>query len=381
MAYNTSLANATSFYTKGNTSQNNKEVKVIGRVVDIILDSSHPDYKIFGSEEAINGIRYKTITSSQNETNPSSLPFAYCGYYGVSRVPLINELVEVVLEPGNSAFESNYKPKAYYTRILNLWNNAHHNASPDLILSNEDINLGTDVVEDNTIRSLHPFPGDTIVEGRLGNSLRFSGYYHPNSKLTLQDKSNNGRPYAILRVGQDTTEDSLLRYTEDINQDASSLYLTSDHSVNIEESTSKRDTYRDNVPESLRNYQGKQVIIDSGRIVFHSKEDHILLSSKNSVGLTGFSANIDATEYTSIDSPNIFLGSSAQESVLKGDTTVQLLNDILNALTSLATTHQLATTPALASTQLVAGSAELIPKLQTFKSRLESLKSKKVFVE
>lgn len=377
MAYSTNLANASSYYTANSNIAPSIPTSVVARVQDIVLDETHPDWELYGKDQAINGIRFKVLNSSQEE---GEFPFAFCGVTSINKVPLINELVEIIYEISDSSEETSYKPKAYYTRVLNVWNNAAHNASPDINTSTEDIDLGKDVVEVETVKSLNPFPGDTIIEGRLGQSLRFSGYYHPKSILPLPDKSNNAEPYAILRVGQDIQDDSLLRYTEDINKDHSSIYLTSNHIIPLEASSTKQDTYRTDAPASLNTYQGKQVVINSDRVVLHSANNHLLLNSKNSIGFSGNSLNLDGTEYTSIDSPAIYLGSKAEEPVLKGDTAVKLLEDILNALTGLVNTHSLST-PATAHVQLIAGAQSILPKLQSFKSKLQSLKSKKVFVE
>jgi hypothetical protein len=379
MAYSTTLSSAASYFTANNSTVTIPENRVIARVVDVVLDKNHPDYELFGKDQAINGIRYKVLSSSQDEEESTGFPFAYCGNVSIVKVPLVNELVEIVTDVADSVVETSYKPKAYYTKIVNVWNNAHHNASPDINLSDEDISLGEDVEEVSSMRSLHPFPGDLIMEGRLGQSIRFSGYFHENSPLTLEDRSNNGKPFTVVRVGQND-EDSLDRYVEDINADSSSIYLTSDHIVTVETVNKKNDTFRDSIPVELDKYRGNQVVIDSGRLVFHAKEDHLILNSINSINLVGSTLNLDGIEYTSIDSQKIYLGAKAKEPVLKGDITIKLLSDILSALTSLVTTHSLAT-PATAHVQLIAASQGILPKIQTFKSKLESLKSKKVFTE
>jgi len=379
MAYSTTLSSATSYFTANSNTVTVPENRVIARVVDVVLDENHPDYELFGKDQAINGIRYKVLNSSQDEEESTGFPFAYCGNVSIVKVPLINELVEIVTDVADSVIETSYKPKAYYTKVLNVWNNAHHNASPDINLSDEDISLGEDVIEVPSIRSLHPFPGDSIIEGRLGQSMRFSGYFHENSTLTLDDKSNNGKPFTIIRVGQND-EDSLNRYVEDINADASSIYITSDHIIPLTVVNKKDITYRDDIPIEVDKYRGKQVVIDSGRLVFHAKDDHLILNSLNSVKLVGSSVNIDGLEYTALDAKSILLGDKDREPVLKGDTTVKLLEDVLSALSSLVTTHSLAT-PATAHVQLIAGSQGILPKIQSFKTRLQSLKSKKVFTE
>jgi len=379
MAYSTTLSSAASYFTANSNTVTVPENRVIARVVDVVLDENHPDYELFGKDQAINGIRYKVLNSSQDEEESTGFPFAYCGNVSIIKVPLINELVEIVTDVADSVIETSYKPKAYYTKVLNVWNNAHHNASPDINLSDEDISLGEDVIEVPSIRSLHPFPGDSIIEGRLGQSIRFSGYFHENSTLTLDDKSNNSKPFTIIRVGQND-EDSLNRYVEDINADASSIYITSDHIVPLTVVNKKDITYRDNIPIEVDKYRGRQVVIDSGRLVFHAKDDHLILNSLNSVKLVGSSVNIDGLEYAALDAKSILLGDKDREPVLKGDTTVKLLEDILSALSSLVTTHSLAT-PATAHVQLIAGSQGILPKIQSFKTRLQSLKSKKVFTE
>lgn len=379
MAYSTTLSSAASYFTANNSTVTVPENRVIARVVDVVLDENHPDYELFGKDQAINGIRYKVLNSSQDEEESTGFPFAYCGNVAIIKVPLVNELVEIVTDVADSVVETSYKPKAYYTKVLNVWNNAHHNASPDINLSDEDISLGENVIEVPSIRSLHPFPGDSIIEGRLGQSIRFSGYFHENSTLTLDDKSNNGKPFTIIRVGQNE-EDSLNRYVEDINTDSSSIYITSDHIVPLTVINKKDITYRGNVPIEVDKYRGKQVVIDSGRLVFHAKDDHLILNSLNSIKLVGSSVNIDGLEYTALDAKSILLGNKDREPVLKGDTTVKLLEDILSALSSLVTTHSLAT-PATAHVQLIAGSQGILPKIQSFKTRLQSLKSKKVFTE
>ena len=66
-------------------------------------------------------------------------------------------------------------------------------------------------------------------------------------------------------------------------------------------------------PESGHIYQGKQVIIDSDRLLFNAKGDSILLFSNKAIGFsTKGSMHIDTSNEKSsklvINSPNIYLG-------------------------------------------------------------------------
>jgi len=83
-------------------------------------------------------------------------------------------------------------------------------------------------------------------------------------------------------------------------------------------------------------YSGSQIIINSDRVLINSKTDHILLSSKISVGLNSDdSVNIDAKNEASISSPSIMLGNGSREKaepLLKGDITYDVIMNIIEAL-------------------------------------------------
>ena len=379
MAYNPNLANASSFFTSGNVQSQPQRERVFARVVDIVLDSSHQDFEEFGKLDAINGIRYKVLRGNQDEIDSQNLPFAYCGESVLKRIPLIDEIVEIVNEPSNSVNENSYSTRDYYIKPLNLWNNAHHNALPDIINGKTEAKLGKDVVEREDVVTLQPFPGDLYIEGRLGQSIRLSGYKHP--KNTFTNDSNNGQPISIIRVGQDPEADIFENYVENVDKDDASIYMTSNHTVPLTQSSDKKDTYRSTKPDDLNIFQGRQVVIDSGRVVLHSKDDHLLLNSVNSIGLSGNSVNIDSSEYIQLDSPSIYLGVNAKQPVLKGQSSVELLNSLIDVLLDILSSHDLALTPNLASTQLVAAASEATPRLLEIKSELETLKSNKVFTE
>jgi len=83
---------------------------------------------------------------------------------------------------------------------------------------------------------------------------------------------------------------------EDINQDPSSIYLTTTQKLPIKASSKLYSSYRpDIIPTNPEEYIGNQVVITSNRVLINSKEDHVLLSGKKSVGLSSDdSINIDA---------------------------------------------------------------------------------------
>lgn len=88
-------------------------------------------------------------------------------------------------------------------------------------------------------------------------------------------------------------------------------------------------------------YKGDQVIISSGRVTHHSKDDFIFLFGKKGVSISSPATfTVDANERTTIASPIIELGLRAAlegEPVLLGNRTVFQLGQLLDNLTSLAT--------------------------------------------
>ena len=109
---------------------------------------------------------------------------------------------------------------AYYTRIVSVWNNPNHNAFPPT----KDLDLGYEV-EEQRMSPLQPFYGDTIFEGRSGQTIRLSSEKHPKNIYT--DNSNKGKPFIIISNGQVLEKGGNNFTVEDINKDDSTIFITS----------------------------------------------------------------------------------------------------------------------------------------------------------
>ena len=85
--------------------------------------------------------------------------------------------------------------------------------------------------------------------------------------------------------------------------------------------------------QAPNQYDKNQVIINSGRVLLNSNEDHILLSSNQSVNVNAYSSfNVD-TENVVLQSNKIYLGDkNADEPLLLGNQTVQLLDELISNL-------------------------------------------------
>ena len=98
-------------------------------------------------------------------------------------------------------------------------------------------------------------------------------------------------------------------------------------------------------PESGHIYQGKQVIIDSDRLLFNAKGDSILLFSNKAIGFsTKGSIHLDTSNEKSsklvVNSPNIYLGlkydkNLPTEPALLGDEFDEWANELLDCIDGL----------------------------------------------
>lgn len=336
----------------------------VGRVTDIILNDQYPDIDSYGGVNSIGTIKFE-LNNFIQDGGGIARPF----FPQMSSYPLVNEMVLIFRLPTRKIGINTNEEGYYYINMINLWNSPHHNAYPNPVTDNINpgleknyqeveagsikqvsnkpyrTNLNSPVntsqqtfIERTNIRPLLPFAGDTIYEGRWGNSIRLGSTAKPFSTDALNNWSEvgaNGDPLIILRNGQNP-QSNLSGYiptTENINSDQSSIYLTSTQKIKISQPSFQNFLSYSDAPNSIGTFTNPQVIINSDRLVFNAKKDHILLSAEKSVGLSsGQSLNFDSKKFV-IHSNEIRLGSNnATESVVKGDT---LYNDLYFMITGL----------------------------------------------
>lgn len=338
----------------------------VGRVLSVIQDESHPRYAEQGYWSGVNGIEIEQVSPPANNVNQQLL-IAYPFYSNIKQVPLINELVLVMRLPSKVSQIKPTSGQLYYFPPLNVWNHNHVNPSPkpsketknqnplssksnDLIeagssknesydIPTEDITLGKTFIEKDNIRPLLPFEGDVIVEGRWGNSIRFSSTI-PNSfvRNSWSLTGKLGDPITIIRNGQ--FDEPLMASNpiiEDIERDQSSIYLTSKQSLPLNTINSDYTAYISNEPIAPSLYNQRQIAINSGRLLFNAMDDHILLSGQKSIGLnSNGSIILKSNDPIVLSSTKIYLGGKeAKESVLLGDTTVAYLEQLIESLITL----------------------------------------------
>lgn len=359
----------------------------IGRVVDVIYDDSHDDYDLRGKSQSINGVYFREIGAAKSESDDKHKLFAYQGNMSIKQVPLKGELVTIQSFPGEDRDEGYNSQKRYWTSIVPVWNHPNHSSSPDSLAS-EEFDFGDNFEERGDVNASKIFPGDTLIEGRYNQSLRFGGSKFDTNEFT--DDSNNGKAFTILSNGT-KPGDGLELTLEDINEDASSIYLTEDHLIPLNASNKKRKAFTGNGPTEAGDYKGKQVLINSGRLYFNSRDESTFLSAAEIIALNAKSVHLDADDYVAFDGKKIYLGTastSEAEPVLKGVTTLAWLQELTGHLVTLISV--MSTTPpappaycpavASAATGVLSSLTSTQAKLNGG-TKTSSLASKKSFVE
>jgi hypothetical protein len=394
-------ANANNGFNVANAISQANLIRAV-RVLSIILDETHPRFKELGEWNGLGIIEYEDVI---NPLPSPSLPTARPLTGNFKNLPLVNEIVYIIGLPNTDIASISSNSSEYYINIVSLWNHPHHNAFPttpnslpptqqkDYIQTqagnvrrvtdqSTEIFLGKTFIERSNIHPLLPFEGDMIYEGRWGNSIRIGSTVKntPNNWSTV---GTNGDPILIIRNGQGVqTEEGWVPTVEDINNDDSSIYATSTQKIPLKASSTLYDSYK-TAPTAPDQYAGKQILINSGRLVFNSTIDHILLSSAQTIGFSAVKGfNFDTKANFVIGAPSIKLGSkNATEPLLLGNKTVDLLDQLLVNLQSFMTIcSTLVSTPPgtpVGPLNIVAGQMSTI--LNGLQQNLNSIKSKNNF--
>jgi len=394
-----------------------KDKIFIGRVKSIVLNDTHPRFKELGEWNGLGTIEFDDVEkpAPDNQLYPIAKPLDT----SFKNLPLINEIVYIIPLSNTNIGEIATNKTNYYINIIGLWNHPHHNAFPQnsnilppsqqkdyeqtqagsvrrVTDQSTEIFLGKTFKERANIHPLLPFEGDRIIEGRWGNSIRFGstvkGQIEPND---WSSTGNDGDPITILRNGQGQDPGALggesdkgwLPITELINNDDSSIYLASTQKIPLQASSVEYNSYT-SPPTTPKEYSGKQILINSGRLVFNTTQDHLLLTSKKSINLNAIdSINIETTgpiilqTYPESNGGGVFLGDkSATQSVLLGNDTITLLQELIQILINLTGPAGLSTQPGILGPLAIMNTAGSLAngQLTPLLNRLQLLASKTV---
>lgn len=285
-----------------------------GLVEDIILNESHPEYSSdFGTN--IGMVKVRIIPDDRG------VPFEQLNWVmplesTIREYPLKNEMVMIFYSVG----------RMFYTRRININNKITESSWPGLSqkfsppknnqIPSRDITvaaqggppfrpwgdvqsqtLGDEFAENPSVKMVRPMEGDTIIQGRYGNIVRFG------SSLFSDPVTPNPQPNLLITVGQDLNKPISTKspspYSlvyEDINKDKSCIWMVTDEEVILEPATLNNPSHLKSAELSNSNeYTGAQIFVNSDRVIINSKSNEISLFAKKEI-------NLSAVQSITIDS-------------------------------------------------------------------------------
>lgn len=400
------MFNNSSTIAQSNQNQS-KSLDGFGIVYDVILDENHPLIKDKNLDTSLVGavrFRYSSRPADKDDELPVALPFDKT----LKTLPVRNEAVEIF---------KNYAGELYYRRI-GPEASTNGRLSATLIsrtfkptkfqeekTQNYQKSFATGIVRSSSneenrydgfgdyftqelgIHKLKLYEGDSIIESRFGQSIRFSAYNNTDTTFS---------PTLIIRNSENTeSRNKNLNFTteEDINKDGSSIVLSSNSytlpfTPGVVSDRGRGDF--ETKPNSFKDYPqrltGDQMLINSGRVIISAKNAEMIFYSKKNYGFIsdgglsidnklGLTINLgDVTNITTNDrdinintgNGKINLGNQNLESLVRGESLVGILKELIDAIT-----QQIFLTP---SGPTSPGPTNL-PTFQSIKSKLNSVLS------
>jgi len=286
------------------------------------------------------------------------------------RIPIKHEVV--LLIKGPSAYTSGTRTDTdnYYIDIIGLSNNLNHNSLPSVSITkplssvkdnsnnysqtqagNTKLNSTTQASIDSTftenalVKSLQPYIGDTIFEGRYGNSIRLSSTQTNTSLFSKVPKWNGNTVDPILiirntRQGNDTGKVNDYT-TEDFNNDDSIITLTSGQELEFNPNTNTSTAAEAEKINSWKQDKWGAVpstIISSGRIGINSNAKEVAIFGKEGISVASDnSITVDSRKNIVFNSNKIKLGNNATEQAVLGNQLVTLLTSLISTIDTLNT--------------------------------------------
>jgi hypothetical protein len=394
-------------------STGTKQPMGFGVVYSIILDETHPYLKTIGDRQIdikgqssyMGAVQYRLV--GQPTSDDASLPIAYPYDKNFKTLPLINESVEILQNSGISYYrrigaEKTPNVDSKKTLISELFppvqqpNDTKKNyktvqetgtTMSNVNESSKYDKYGDYFQEEAGIHKLKMYEGDTLLETRFGQSIRFSGFN--NSEKIFS-------PTIIIRNSESAeSKKQLIRLPteEDVNRDGSVIILGSNqYQLPFQPGTlsDKGSSDFETKPNSFKSFPSKligdQILINSGRVIISAKNAEMLFFSKKNYGFisdgamsidnklgidvnVGDNINITATDRDinfNTSNGKINLGDTKLEPLVKGDIWVSLMEELIDAIVA----QQFLTPSGPSATGPVN-----TPSFNTIKSKLKSVLS------
>ena len=321
-------------------------IKVLTEVDDLppLPDTGKPDYSYYGAIKARQLI-------SDLDVKEENLPWRFPLNTSIRAMPVEGETVLCV----------KYLDEPYYVDIVNRLQNPNLNSRdagtskiqfeedeeiqlsfysevdessgnptsppPDSIKRNYD---SQNIFAPIQIQNVKLNPGDTLLQGRFGNVIRFSSD-QKNRQFSSNVKISTGQLYIPNgRELQKVIDDPRAVVEQNINSDASSIYLTENETVDLSVNLISK-VLPGQLLSNRKAFSGAQVIVNSDNVVLNARLNDVQLMASQNVNMT-------ARRRINLEAPMINLGDrTASQALIKGDIFMEVFKTFLVLLKKFAT--------------------------------------------
>jgi hypothetical protein len=326
----------------------------VGKVYSVILGPTSVPEKVWNDNGGWAGtgtILYQIYNESTeipldqlNDATLATLPTALPLYPNQKYFPLPGEIVLLMDLPSAPSPITNKTEETYYVSVINAWNSPQFNG---LFINEDKSLLYNSFTENSDFRGIQTFEGDYVLEGRFGNSLRFGSTNRSGDKDLTPWSTNpgelNSNPILILSNEHGFKPSGSDLYVENINQDGSSFYLTSQQIIPLNIGNVRLSNITE--PIGISSYSNPQAIINADRTIISSKSDEVLVFGRTGVELYSQGPVYMQSDKTGITIQDniIALGPSSDTSfnklqpVVLGNNLRQLLSGLYKALSDFST--------------------------------------------
>ena len=296
------------------------------------------------------GVHCKALNASVGSDDGDPTTFLAKPISPYSRkVPLQGEIVMLIAAPSPAITAMGPNAHIYYIDVVNVQGLINHNSVPTagkVILGGggpgaaaAGANGGSpppspdkNFFEDDSAAFIQHYVGDVLVEGRYGQSLRFSSSQKNKglfSKSTLWEQGESGDPITVLRNSKFKGPGNKF-YAEDLEKDDSMLILTSTQKLPLKPASNGKKAANDVGIQD--KYEKNQILLNSGRLILNARQEDILAYAKKGVHIAADKVAIDAQTKFTVDSPAIHLGAMAIEPLILGQQWSVWMNSFITAL-------------------------------------------------
>jgi hypothetical protein len=344
-------------------------------VYHIILDVDDPiltDLEIPNDQKTayIGAIQYVPQTATSKGTTDA---IAIAKSLNYASLPIKNEVVSLISGAGGSKYyersgksnSPNYNSGDSTLKTSKVKDAAGVNQSagyskvastgiPRSNAESDDANgYGKYFLPNTELHKLKLYEGDTLIESRFGQSIRFSGYNNPENSFSPTIMIRNiENPISLKEDNTKSTE-------EDVNRDGSIIaFGSNEYQLPFQPGTVSDSGTSDfeTKPSAFKSYpsdlKGNQILINSDRLIFSAKTAEMIFYPKKNYGFISDGAlSIDnklGIEVSVGDNINILtndkdinlntnngkvnIGNVNLESLVRGETLVGLMEELIDAI-------------------------------------------------